>query len=165
MWRTSLECPGQRPPLSSVQTYQVAGVVAATVLGVDALIHAYWLTGRTWPARDPRTLSQVVLNADVPFTPRVLVPLIVVLAVGATAVLAKAGLLSAWLPDWLPGWVPTAATAAVAGGALLRSGAGIIWALGIGANRDSAFYRLNLTAYTPICLILSGAATVVATHR
>jgi hypothetical protein len=149
-----------------MQTYQVAAVVTATVLGVDALIHLYWLTGRTWLARDTRTLSQALLNADVPFTPRVLAPLIAVLAGGATAVLAKAGLLGAWLPGaWLPSWIPTAATVAVAAGALLRGGAGIIWALGIGARRDTAFYRLNLAAYTPICWILCGAATIVATHR
>lgn len=148
-----------------MQTYEVAAALTATVLGVDAFIHLYWLTGRTWPARDARALSQVVLNADVPFTPRVLVPLIVVLTVGATAVLAKAGLLGGWLLDWLPGWIPTAATVAVAVGALLRGGAGIIWALGIGARRDTAFYWLNLTAYTPICLILCGAAAVVVAHQ
>jgi Protein of unknown function (DUF3995) len=148
-----------------VQTYEVAAVVTATVLGVDALIHLYWLTGRTWPARDASALSQAVLNADVPFTPRVLVPLIFVLTVGATAVLAKADPLGGWLPDWLPGWIPTAGTVAVAVGALLRAGAGIIWALGIGTKRDTAFYRLNLTAYIPICLILCGAATVVGAHQ
>jgi hypothetical protein len=148
-----------------MQTYEVAAVVATVILGADALIHVNWLTGRTWPARDPRTLSQVVLNADVPFTPRVLMPLVVVLAVGATAVLAKAGLLTAWLPDGLPGWLPTAGTLAVAVGALLRGGAGIIWALGIGANRDTAFYRLNLIAYTPICLVLCGATALVAAHQ
>lgn len=148
-----------------MQTYEVAAVATATVLGVDALIHLYWLTGRTWPARDTRGLSKAVLNAEVPFAPRVLVPLIVVLTVGATAVLAKASLLGGWLPDWLPAWIPTAATVAVAVAALLRGGAGIIWALGIGARRDTAFYWLNLTAYTPICLILCGAATVVAAHQ
>lgn len=165
MWATSPECAGRRPPLYSVQTYKLAAVATATVLGVDALIHVYWMTGRTWPARNARALSQVVLNADLPFTPRALAPLVVVLAVGATAVLVKAGLLSAWVPDWLPGWVPTVGTLAVAAGALLRGGAGIIWALGIGTNRDTAFYWLNLTAYTPICLVLCGAAIVVAVHR
>src|SRR6187551_2737345 len=49
----------------------------------------YRLTGRVWPARDTRALSQAVLNADVPFTPRVLLPLVVVLTIGGTAVLAR----------------------------------------------------------------------------
>lgn len=140
---------------------QIAAVLTATVLGVDALIHTYWLTGRTWPAPDARALSRVVLNAEVPFTPRVLAPLVGVLAAGATVVLAKAGLIGAWLP----GWVATAGTLAVAAGALLRGGAGIVWALGIGARRGTAFYWLNLTAYTPACLVLCGASLIVATHR
>jgi hypothetical protein len=119
---------------------------------VDALIHAYWLTVHTWPARDTRALSRPVLNADVPFTPRVLAPVVVALAAGAAAVLAKAGLLGASLPAWLPGWVPVAGTLAVAAGSFLRGGAGVSWAAGIGARRDTAFYWLNLTAYTrPVC--------------
>ncbi|GIH15835.1 DUF3995 domain-containing protein [Rugosimonospora africana] len=147
-----------------MQTYQLAAIAAAAILGLDALIHAYWLTGRTWPARDVRTLSRAVLNADVPFTPRVLVPLILVLTVGATAVLARAGLLDSWLPGWVPGWVPAVGAIAVAAGATLRAGAGIVWALGVGAERGSAFYRLNLTAYTPVCLLLCAAAATVAGH-
>jgi hypothetical protein len=151
-------------PLLSMEAYKVAAIAVATVLAVDALIHVYWMTGRTWPARDARTLSQVMLNADVPFTPRVLAPLVVILAVGALAVLARAGLLDAWLPHWMPVWVPAAGTIAVAGGTLLRAGAGIVWALGIGARTGSTFYWLNLAAYTPICLALCGAATAVLAH-
>jgi hypothetical protein len=76
-----------------MQTYQSAAVLVAVVLGVDALLHAYWMTGRTWPAPDPRTLSQVVLGTEVPFTPRVLLPLVLLLSGGATLVLGRAGLL------------------------------------------------------------------------
>jgi hypothetical protein len=148
-----------------MEIYEIAAITVAAVLGLDAVVHLYWLTGRTWPAHDARSLSRVVLNADVPFTPRVLTPLVAVLALGATAVLAEAGLLGGRLPGWLPGWFPAAGTLAVAGGALLRAGAGVIWSLGIGASRDTAFYWLNLTAYTPICLVLSGAATVVVVLR
>jgi hypothetical protein len=146
-----------------MKSYEVAAIVVAAVLGLDAVVHVYWLTGRTWPARDVRALSRVVLNAEVPFTPRVLLPLIVVLIGGAGAVLARADLLGGWLPGWLPGWVPTVGTLAVAAGAFLRGGAGIVWAAGIGASRDTAFYRLNLIAYTPVCLALGGAATAVLT--
>jgi hypothetical protein len=146
-----------------MNTYELTAVAAAAVLAADAAIHLYWMTGRTWPARDVRTLSQAVLNADVPFTPRVLAPLVAVLTGGAAAILTEAGMLDAWLPDWLPDWAPTAGTAAVAIGALLRAGAGVIWAFGIGASRDTLFYRLNLVAYTPICFALFAAATVVTT--
>lgn len=144
-----------------METYQVAAIVVAGVLGLDALIHAYWMTGRTWPARDVRTLSQMVLNADVPFTVPVLAPLVLILLGGAGAVLAQAGLVDAWLPSWLPGWVPTLGALAAVVGTLLRGGAGIVWAFGIGARRDSTFYRLNLIAYTPMCLLLCGASALV----
>jgi hypothetical protein len=147
-----------------METYKVAAIAVATVLGVDALFHVYWMTGLTWPARDTRTLSRVVLNADVPFTPRGLAPLVVILASGALLVLARAGLVDGWLPDWVPGWVPTAGTIAVAGGTLLRAGAGVVWILGIGARTGSTFYWLNLALYTPVCLILCGAATAVVAH-
>jgi hypothetical protein len=148
-----------------MKTYETAAIAVATVLGIDALIHAYWATGRTWPARETRTLSRAVLNADVPFTPRNLVPLVLVLTVGAMVVLAKAGLLGTPLLQWLPHWIPTAGAYTVAAGLLLRGSAGIIWVLGIGASRDTLFYWLNLTAYTPACLVLCAGAVVVAAHR
>ena len=82
-----------------MQTSHIAAIAVASVLGLDALIHVYWLTGRVWPARDTRALSQAVLNADVPFTPRVLLPLVVILTIGGTAVLARAGLVRTGLPS------------------------------------------------------------------
>jgi len=139
-------------------TTELDAVTVAAVLGVDALIHAYWLTGRVWPARDGRSLSRAVLNADVPFTPRVLIPLIVVLSGGAVAVLAKADMVQLGLPSWLL----TAAAGAVAAGLFIRGLAGAVWVLGIGSTRETPFYWLNLAAYTPVCLILCAAATAVA---
>ena len=50
----------------------------------------------------------------------------------------------------------------VAAGLLLRGVAGIVWALGIGSSRETTFYWLNLTAYTPVCPILCVAAAAVA---
>jgi hypothetical protein len=141
-----------------MQTYEIAAVAVAAVLGADALVHVYWLTGRTWPAPDTRTLSLAVLNADVPFTPRVLAPLVLLLTAGAGAVLARAGLLG----TALPGWAPAAGAYAVAAGLLLRGGAGVVWALGIGAGRGTLFYRLNIRLYTPVCLLLCAGAFIAA---
>jgi Protein of unknown function (DUF3995) len=143
-----------------VQIHQIAAIVAATILGMDAIIHVYWLTGRTWPAADTRTLSRVVLNADVPFTPRVLIPLVVILTAAATTVLVKGDILSS--VTWVPSWVATTATIAVAGGAFVRAAAGVVWAMGIGADKGSMFFRLNVSAYTPICVVLAGATAIVA---
>ncbi|GAA2168893.1 DUF3995 domain-containing protein [Actinomadura napierensis] len=141
-----------------METYETAAVLTAAVLVLDALLHAYWMTGRTWPARDVTALSRGLLNADVPFTPRVLAPLVLILSVGAVAVLARAHVI---LPG-LPGWLPAAGTAAVAAGLGLRTGAGVVWALGVGARRDSVFYKLNLAVYTPVCIVLTAATLRVA---
>ena len=143
-----------------MQTYEAAGIVAATILGIDAAIHVYWLTGRTWPARDRRTLSQVVLNANVPFTPRVLIPLVLILAGAGTTILVRAN--GGGAVAWLPTWIPIVGTIAVAAGAFLRACAGVVWALGIGSRKGTMFHTLNIVAYTPSCLILCGAATLVA---
>ena len=132
-----------------MQTTHIAAVVVASVLGLDALIHVYWSTGRVWPARDTRALSRAVLNADVPFSPRVLIPLVIVLSLGCVAVLARADLVHTGLPTWL---LATAA-GVVAVGLVARCLAGIAWVAGIGASRETPFYWLNLTAYTPICLV------------
>ncbi|MEU6748314.1 DUF3995 domain-containing protein [Spirillospora sp. NPDC046719] len=137
---------------------ELAALLAAAVLGLDAALHAYWMTGRTWPARDVAALSRGLLNADVPFTPRVLAPLVLVLAAGAIAVPARAGMIL----TGVPAWIPAAGTVAVAAGVALRAGAGVVWALGVGARRDSAFYRLNLAVYTPLCFVLTAATVRVA---
>jgi hypothetical protein len=136
-----------------MQTTHIAAITVASVLGLDALIHVYWLTGRVWPAHDTRALSHAVLNADVPFTPRVLMPLVIVLTLGCAAILACAELVHTGLPAWL---LATAA-GVIAVGLLARGLAGIAWVAG-------PFYWLNLTAYTPICLVLSIAAGIVAVH-
>ncbi|MBD2900307.1 hypothetical protein amrb99_93110 [Actinomadura sp. RB99] len=137
---------------------ELAALLAAAVLGLDAVLHVYWMTGRTWPARDVAALSQGLLNADVPFTPRVLAPLVLVLAAGAIAVPARAGMIL----TGVPGWIPAAGTVAVAAGVALRASAGVVWALGVGARRESAFYRLNLAVYTPLCFVLTAATVRVA---
>jgi hypothetical protein len=141
-----------------MQTDHIAAIGVATVLGLDAFIHVYWMTGRVWPARDARALSHAVLNVDVPFTPRALIPLVVVLSTGCGAMLARADLVH----TGLPAWVLATATGVVAFGLLARGLAGVAWIAGIGASRDTPFYWLNLIAYTPICLVLSVAAGIVA---
>jgi hypothetical protein len=121
----------------------------ASVLTVDGAIHLYWATGRTWPAADTRTLSRAVLNAEVPFTPRTLLPLAVLLGSAAALVLARGGVLSLPVPPTLLRW----ATGAVTAGLLIRGAAGLVWITGRGADPRLVFYRLNLLLYTPLCLI------------
>lgn len=51
---------------------------------------------------------------------------------------------------------------AVAAGLLARGVAGLVWAAGVGVEPGSAFYRLNLVCYTPLCLAAAAAALAVA---
>ncbi|MFI8084656.1 DUF3995 domain-containing protein [Kitasatospora sp. NPDC086009] len=137
-------------------TLAVAGLLAA-----DALLHVYWATGRTWPAADPASLSRAVLNAEVPFTPPVVLPLAALLFSGSALVLARGGLLDGAarrLPAVALRWGPRA----VAAGLLARGLAGLLWATGVGVDTGSAFYRLNLAFYTPLCLAAAAAALAVA---
>ncbi|MEU1728587.1 DUF3995 domain-containing protein [Actinomadura sp. ATCC 39365] len=133
------------------------GALTASILLTDAAAHLYWLTGRTWPAHDVGSLSLAVLNFEVPFTPRVLVPLVVVLGTGAAAVLAcsrgRGGLPARLI------------TAAVTAGTLVRAAAGLVWIAGVGADTATPFYWLNLFLYTPLCVVMAAAAAVVAARR
>lgn len=127
---------------------QRIGVAAAAVLTTDALAHLYWATGATWPADNARDLSLAVLNMEVPFTPRVLLPLAAVLLAGAWAMLTA---------DSRYGRL---AGLAVAAGTLVRGVVGVGWMLGIGADTQTPFYWLNLV-YTPVCLALFAASLAV----
>ncbi|GAA3058028.1 hypothetical protein GCM10020229_82130 [Kitasatospora albolonga] len=147
----------------STRTRTAARTVAA-VLAADAAIHLYWTTGLTWPAPDRATLSHLVLNADVPFTPRVLLPLATVLLCAATLLLTRTGHLPA-LARRLPAPLLHLAPYAVATGLLLRALAGLVWITGLGSSPADPFYWLNLALYTPLCLLCAAATWTVARSR
>ena len=54
-----------------------AGTLVAGALAADGLLHAYWATGRPWPAKDRGTLARIALDLDEPslFRPTVVGPL------------------------------------------------------------------------------------------
>ena len=131
--------------------------VVAGVLAVDAAIHLYWATGATWPARSPEALSQAVLNARVPFTPVVLVPLAGVLLSASGLLLARA--------NGRGGRLGALGSGAVGAGVALRGAAGLVWATGAGTDTGAPFYWLNLLGYTPACLLLAPLALAVAVAR
>jgi hypothetical protein len=138
-----------------------AGTLVATVLAVDAVLHLCWSTGLTWPAPDATALSLAVLGFRVPFTPEVLVPLVVLLSTAALLVAGRARLGRAHRI----GWLLQTGTVAVTVGLLLRASAGVVWVCGIGIRTGTAFYWLNLLGYTPLCLVLGVAAAAVAGYR
>lgn len=156
-------------PLTSVPSFappapagrRRAGAAVAALLAADAVLHAVWATGVTWPADSTSALSQGLLNADVPFTPRVLLPLVAVLTTGATCVYIHA---HAWGGARLRA-LTRLVTSAVAIGLTVRAIAGVVWAFGIGADPGSTFYRLNLLVYTPVCIGFGYAAASLARGR
>jgi hypothetical protein len=143
----------------AVRVRSIAGAVVAPVLAVDGGLHTFWaVSGSPWPAHDHRALSAGLLGTQVPFTPPVLVPLAVLLFGGAALVAARAGLLGA-AGRRLPRWLPYLATLAVTGGTAVRAAAGFGWL--VTADPASAFFRLNLAVYTPLCLLLAAAGVVL----
>ncbi|MFF3174539.1 DUF3995 domain-containing protein [Streptomyces sp. NPDC057900] len=146
-------------------TRRTAALAVAGVLTADGLLHVFWSTGRTWPARDPAALSYAVLGIDAPFTPPVVLPLAAVLFGGAALVTARARLGRAHRL----GRLLQAGTLAVAGGMALRALAGLGWAAGLRTGLDAGagdtFRLLNWSLYTPLCLVLAAAALRVAARE
>lgn len=128
------------------------GTFVAAVLLLDASLHVFWLIR---PAADPRALSLAVLNVEVPFTVRVLLPLILLLIAAALSVAA--------VSRGRGGRVAKVATFALGAGLLVRGELGLAWALGFGTDTATPFYWLNLFAYTPLCLAMAAAVGIVMT--
>ncbi|KRE34304.1 DUF3995 domain-containing protein [Paenibacillus sp. Soil724D2] len=137
-----------------------SGVILATVLMVDGLVHLYWATGSTWPAANAKTLSHAVLNADVSFGPWVVIPLALLLFTATIIVLAKIRFLGKF-NNLIPDRLLKSGLLLLSTGLFLRSLAGIVWVFGIGADPKTIFYWLNLFGYTPICIGLFIASMLV----
>ncbi|GHO59938.1 DUF3995 domain-containing protein [Ktedonobacter robiniae] len=142
---------------------ELAGILVAIVLIADGLVHAYWATGRIWPAQDRLSLAQAVLNINKTrsFRPAILVPLACLLFCGALIVLARVHYLGMF-EQLIPSSLLQLGTLAVTIGLLLRGLAGIAWALRLAASRSEMFYKLNLIVYTPLCLVLFVAAAAAS---
>lgn len=143
---------------------QRAGTVVAAALAADGLLHAFWATGRHWPARDARTLAHMVLNADDPrlMRPGVVGPLAVLLLLGALTARARVqhpGRMGRRIPDI----VLQGGMLAITAGLLARGAVGIKWALA--GDTGTTFARLNRAAYTPACLALGVAALAAARFK
>ncbi len=144
---------------------QGVGVLVAVILTLDGVLHAYWASGHVWPAADPRALILAILNIDDPSLarPGVVGPLAGLLFLTAL-VLARVGLVGG-RERLIPQVGLQVVVLAVAAGAFARTVAGIIWALGLGADPATQFYKLNLILYTPACFLLFAAAAIAATAR
>lgn len=144
---------------------KAAAVVVAGILIPDAALHLFWAaSGSSWPASTTSALSRGLLNADVSFRPANLVIIASLPMTAGVLVLARANLLGRF-GRRLPTWLPRLGTVALTAGVSLRFLAGIVWAAGIGADSGSAFYRLNIGVYTPLCAVLAAAAIIVLLRK
>lgn len=148
----------------SEQTKERAGVLVGAFLVADALLNLYWATGSVWPAPDHTTLSLAVLNGNYSFAPPVTVPLGLFSLTGALITLARVHRLGS-LGQRIPRALRQSGALVVAAALLLRGVVGLVWALGLGANPGTPFYRLNLLVYTPVCLVMFVAAVLAARSK
>ena len=127
--------------------------VVAGFHGGLAALHVYWATGATWPAADQESLSRAVLGRVVSFAPQVVLPLAVL------------HLLIAWFVLRVDrSQLSRTAVGLVALGVAGRAVLGLAWAFS--AETGTAFYWLNLFAYTPACvLLLLGDLRLVGARR
>lgn len=144
------------------QLKDLAGIFVALVLVGDSLLHLYWATGRYWPARDPLSLSQAVLNSNKTrlFKPAC-VPLACLLFIGALMVLARIHRLGTF-GQRIPDWFLQLGIEVLAAGFLLLGLTGILRATRLVKAKSRLFYKLNLLAYTPLSLVLFAAAVIIA---
>lgn len=129
------------------------------VLTVDAAFHLLWATGSTWPASEVRTLSYALLGAEVSFAPGLLLALAGIALTTLAVIHARARIARGH--RWYP--LLQAGTLAFLAFVTVRAAAGLAWCFGIGEAADHAtFYRLNLFAYTPLCLAMAAAVLTLA---
>lgn len=133
----------------STQLARRASISVTAVLATDAALHVYWMTGATWPAGDDRSLSIAVLGFVAPFTPRILIPLALMLS-GAAFVVWRAAR-SEHRIFRLGALVVGLALAAQVP---LR----VAWSF----TGTGLFHTLNVALYLPLCAILAVCAFLVA---
>ena len=133
----------------------VVGWIAGIVLLIVAGVHVVWMFS-PWPFRTVEEFARKVLGVESDQLPsRALTALVVVLLVAAAyLVTAKAGI----VPAVGPTWMVAVGTAGVATVLLLRAARGFVQS----SRADSAFARLDLRVYAPLCVALGGACLAVA---
>lgn len=147
----SLVSAGMTPPRHARVVHRLRPGIA-TVLLADAGLHAFWLTGATWPARNEFALSVAVLGFGAPFGPRVLLGLIVCLVLLAAAIMVRTWTTRVWLRG-----LSTTALTLVTAASLVRGLLGVLWMIPTTGYLHRDFYWLNAFLYTPLCLALAGA--------
>ncbi|WP_248583238.1 DUF3995 domain-containing protein [Nocardioides sp. InS609-2] len=137
-------------------------VVAGLALLLVGMLHVVWAAS-PWPLGTRAQFAEVIVGRPAgEELPAVFATLSVVvgvlLAAGAYLVVAEAGLVPGVLGD---GWI-AAGTWVVAAVLLVRGVYGLVES-GLGLSVAEATYRrLDLRAYSPLCLVLGALTAVVA---
>ncbi|GAA0259573.1 hypothetical protein GCM10010492_70620 [Saccharothrix mutabilis subsp. mutabilis] len=133
----------------------VLALVTALVLVAVGVLHVLWMFS-TWPLKTREEFAARVVNVPVERLPSAPLTGAVAAALGLAAYLVagRAGLLG--VPG--PGWVPVVGTVVVAAVLLLRGAAGLVSSL----REDSAYARLDVRVYSPLCLALAASTALVA---
>jgi SAM-dependent methyltransferase len=135
----------------------VAAIAVATILGVLAALHVYWGMGGHWPGTDEESLVATVVG-----DPRALGQAAGSMP-GPVACFAVAGLLAIAAASALTASLVIPGPARLAQWAAWGA-AGVLALRGVGgyfdgwlrpATRETPFYRLNRSLYSPLCIALS----------
>ena len=142
---------------------QVVAVVTALVLAALGALHLVWVAS-PWPLSSREEFARTVVGkeasdvVDLSFFRPATVAVAAALGAAAYLVAVAGGAVASSVPDRLVG-VGVWGVAAVL---LLRGLGGLVMSgLGLG-DAPAAFRRLDLAAYSPLCLALGGLAAAVA---
>ena len=135
----------------------ISALLAAVLLVAAAVVHVFWGVGGVWPARDGTALAKAVVGPKQEAMPGLVAcaMIAVLLCGGAAVVLARAGIVDAG-PDrlWrLGAWV-------VVGVLIARGAIGL--ATSALARPRETYHRLDLRAYSPLCLVIAALAVPAA---
>ncbi|GAA2409664.1 hypothetical protein GCM10010404_79490 [Nonomuraea africana] len=136
---------------------KLAGGTAALGLAAVGALHAVW-TFSPWPLASRADFARTVVGvaeADAP-GPGLTAAVAAALGTAGFLVAAQAGL----APRVLPTRLGTLATWAIAGGLLLRGGAGLATSA---LAKPTDYTRWDLVAYSPLCLTLGALTAYIAT--
>ncbi|WP_309110452.1 DUF3995 domain-containing protein [Saccharothrix sp.] len=133
----------------------VLALVTALVLVAVGVLHVVWMFS-PWPLKTREEFAARVVNVSVDRLPSKPLTAAVAVALGLAAYLVagRAG----WLGVPGPGWVPVVGTAGVAAVFLLRGAGGLVSS----TRQNTAYARLDVRVYSPLCLALAASTALVA---
>jgi hypothetical protein len=140
---------------------RAAGVATAATLGIIGALHAAWAAGSSFPASDQTALARAVVGGTT-FPDATSSAVVAVLLAVSSALVAARSVPQSALGKAVPSQLAWASTVTTAGVLGLRGVAGLVASAFNVIDTTREFRRLNLVAYSPLCIALAlGAYAVV----